>query len=133
MFLGIFFYFIYLSLFDISSISLLFSLFFFLNDPAPPEIYPFPLHDALPICKQPGLPALLTAEEGAYDKGRQEVKVSGPQTVKDHAFRSGKADADRYTVEIGGKKIDVYLPQDRKSTRLNSSHQIISYAVFCLK
>src|SRR5258708_14730468 len=25
------------------------------------------------------------------------------------------------------------LPQDRKSTRLNSSHQIISYAVFCLK
>src|SRR5258708_10352666 len=27
--------------------------------------------------------------------------------------------------------IDVYL--DRKSTRLNSSHQIISYAVFCLK
>src|SRR5258708_17932127 len=25
------------------------------------------------------------------------------------------------------------LPGDRKSTRLNSSHQIISYAVFCLK
>src|SRR5207244_12382408 len=25
-----------------------------------------------------------------------------------------------------------YNPQDRKSTRLNSSHQIISYAVFCL-
>src|SRR5258708_10249492 len=25
------------------------------------------------------------------------------------------------------------LPRDRKSTRLNSSHQIISYAVFCLK
>src|SRR5256885_4294013 len=24
--------------------------FFFLNDPAPPEIYPLPLHDALPIC-----------------------------------------------------------------------------------
>src|SRR5258708_40246748 len=27
----------------------------------------------------------------------------------------------------------VYFLQDRKSTRLNSSHQIISYAVFCLK
>src|SRR5258708_8560815 len=26
-----------------------------------------------------------------------------------------------------------FLPVDRKSTRLNSSHQIISYAVFCLK
>src|SRR5258708_17972778 len=31
-------------------------------------------------------------------------------------------------------KIEVYkIPEDRKSTRLNSSHQIISYAVFCLK
>src|SRR5256885_4667077 len=27
-----------------------FFFFFFFNDPAPPEIYPFPLHDALPIC-----------------------------------------------------------------------------------
>src|SRR2546426_5926213 len=27
----------------------------------------------------------------------------------------------------------VYLPRDRKSTRLNSSHLVISYAVFCLK
>src|SRR5207244_8122945 len=28
---------------------------------------------------------------------------------------------------------DLAFPKDRKSTRLNSSHQIISYAVFCLK
>src|SRR3712207_9221614 len=28
-------------------------LFFFLNDPAPPEIYPLPLHDALPISQAP--------------------------------------------------------------------------------
>src|SRR5947208_10749307 len=35
----------------------------------------------------------------------------------------------------GGKLVIVGLskPRDRKSTRLNSSHQIISYAVFCLK
>src|SRR5256885_2312194 len=31
----------------------LFFFFFFLNDPAPPEIYPLPLHDALPICRRP--------------------------------------------------------------------------------
>src|SRR5574341_1828856 len=29
--------------------------------------------------------------------------------------------------------IDIACPADRKSTRLNSSHQLISYAVFCLK
>src|SRR2546429_1400040 len=32
-----------------------------------------------------------------------------------------------------GKRIDLLLAQDRKSTRLNSSHGYISYAVFCLK
>src|SRR5207244_6795184 len=34
---------------------------------------------------------------------------------------------DRYDVIVDG------TDSDRKSTRLNSSHQIISYAVFCLK
>ena len=36
---------------------------------------------------------------------------------------------------VGEKKRDLGIPtdRDRKSTRLNSSHQIISYAVFCLK
>src|SRR5438552_9003592 len=33
----------------------------------------------------------------------------------------------------GSRRRDCRLSQDRKSTRLNSSHQIISYAVFCLK
>src|SRR5207244_11577598 len=32
-----------------------------------------------------------------------------------------------------GREDDGQGPRDRKSTRLNSSHQIISYAVFCLK
>src|SRR5258708_16644645 len=36
-----------------------------------------------------------------------------------------------WTVEMAGKVFATIL--DRKSTRLNSSHQIISYAVFCLK
>src|SRR5256885_11871974 len=31
------------------------------------------------------------------------------------------------------RKASVVVPQDRKSTRLNSSHLVISYAVFCLK
>src|SRR5258708_23399989 len=37
------------------------------------------------------------------------------------------------TLEVQGKLLRVLQDGDRKSTRLNSSHQIISYAVFCLK
>src|SRR3990170_6163424 len=36
-------------------------------------------------------------------------------------------------VSIADKFTHILAPADRKSTRLNSSHQIISYAVFCLK
>src|SRR5258708_10990223 len=41
----------------------------------------------------------------------------------------------RLSKALGVKIEDLYevIPEDRKSTRLNSSHQIISYAVFCLK
>src|SRR5207244_5148862 len=39
--------------------------------------------------------------------------------------------AGEYRLEIDGNK--AVVQKDRKSTRLNSSHQIISYAVFCLK
>src|SRR5438552_14386355 len=46
--------------------------------------------------------------------------------------RDGGPDAGR---PVGRVSVDAVVaqPQDRKSTRLNSSHQIISYAVFCLK
>src|SRR5206468_10335275 len=39
----------------------------------------------------------------------------------------------RAELEIGGIEVDAFSRQDRKSTRLNSSHDQISYAVFCLK
>src|SRR5258708_26898774 len=52
-------------------------------------------------------------------------------------FRSLLADRDGECVEHPLRQVDqppAYHPmRDRKSTRLNSSHQIISYAVFCLK
>src|SRR5256885_7772330 len=40
---------------------------------------------------------------------------------------------DRDDARTGGLPVTVRLSQDRKSTRLNSSHLVISYAVFCLK
>src|SRR5207248_10889900 len=81
--------------------------FFFFNDPAPTEIYTLSLHDALPICRQSGghRPRLQRADSD-YEQSRARFNL--------HVTRRGRA-------------------QDRKSTRLNSSHRTISYAVFCLK
>src|SRR5438034_11022321 len=39
----------------------------------------------------------------------------------------------RYVSQLPKKQKDATMEQDRKSTRLNSSHTVISYAVFCLK
>src|SRR5258708_29415840 len=84
--------------------TLLFFLFFFFNDTATTEIYTLSLHDALPIS---------------------------------YAFEIAKNTAISYLRtlrrQIPIDQIEIELAEDRKSTRLNSSHQIISYAVFCLK
>src|SRR5438132_4695488 len=45
----------------------------------------------------------------------------------------GQGDHERVAHTRGGLRRDAVLEQDRKSTRLNSSHTVISYAVFCLK
>src|SRR2546422_6755088 len=84
-----------------------FSLFFF-NDTATTEIYTLSLHDALPISVDRGPPA----------RPRRAV------AMRRRRFR--KRDPAWWTLLR-------VSPQDRKSTRLNSSHGYISYAVFCLK
>src|SRR5258708_27199907 len=86
-------------------------LFFFFNDTATTEIYTLSLHDALPI---------LCVLDRASAQGAREVGG----LVGDQIGEGGVESGDRGAVEGN---------QDRKSTRLNSSHQIISYAVFCLK
>src|SRR3954464_8575588 len=48
-------------------------------------------------------------------------------------FRSQRKDRAHGLADAGGRLGHQAPPQDRKSTRLNSSHTIISYAVFCLK
>src|SRR5256885_9822915 len=80
------------------------SIFFFFNDTATTEIYTLSLHDALPISRFDSMP-------GMRALGR------GPRTSRAPA-RS---------------RIRTIFFTDRKSTRLNSSHLVISYAVFCLK
>src|SRR2546426_9233730 len=90
-------------------------LFFFFNDTATTEIYTLSLHDALPICNSrteaPAPPS--TAEE--FEKTFEEIA----DMISTDAF---------YPMRLLAGKVS-----DRKSTRLNSSHLVISYAVFCLK
>src|SRR5256885_17260762 len=89
----------------------IFNSFFFFNDTATTEIYTLSLHDALPILDRSEAQRLLDALR-ASEKNLQTWR-----------FAKKKADVR--------KRSD--LEKDRKSTRLNSSHLVISYAVFCLK
>src|SRR5256885_13278532 len=90
------------------------SSFFFFNDTATTEIYTLSLHDALPI------------------SGRREVLLCPARVAKrEHAVlqQPGHGLGQRH----GHERADGLRRLDRKSTRLNSSHLVISYAVFCLK
>src|SRR5260221_5799436 len=88
-------------------------LLFFYNDTASTEIYTLSLHDALPICFDFGC----DLGQCFFPRNSPEARLSSPA---DHRVRESRASG-----EFLGKK-------DRKSTRLNSSHTVISYAVFCL-
>src|SRR5439155_24097851 len=81
-------------------------IFFFFNVTPPTEIYTLSLHDALPI---------FGADRREDLRGR--ARPSRRRALHDPRLRLSGARRDG----------------DRKSTRLNSSHVAISYAVFCLK
>src|SRR2546428_4775178 len=80
---------------------------FFFNDTATTEIYTLSLHDALPICAPVFRGGLLWL-----------------QSAQAHVT---------HTPRVCESGVTCAWAEDRKSTRLNSSHDQISYAVFCLK
>src|SRR3712207_9221557 len=82
--------------------------FFFFNDTATTEIYTLSLHDALPISTASGAPSRKLWSAKVCERCLPTFRTSA-------STRRLRA------------------PRDRKSTRLNSSHANISYAVFCLK
>src|SRR3712207_8109498 len=94
-------------------------MIFFLNDPATPEIYTLSLHDALPISQ-----SVTGAEPSEEREAGEQPRRRDQQVLRDMAF--GLVPELVCDDESG-------LVLDRKSTRLNSSHANISYAVFCLK
>ena len=98
---------------------------FFFNDTATTEIYTLSLHDALPISRLSGV-ALAAVMMAAC--------VAWPATAQDTAVAESEAVEVGWDSTVGWLKLgDALREGDRKSTRLNSSHTVISYAVFCLK
>src|SRR5260221_6472172 len=89
--------------------------FFFFNDTATTEIYTLSLHDALPIY----LP------RSAWNDDPHRTLPSVDKPIPEFGTRH---QALFVTTEFRNRFIE-----DRKSTRLNSSHTVISYAVFCLR
>src|SRR5688572_31437350 len=86
-------------------------VFFFIKIPASTEIYTLSLHDALPIlCVDRSIPVTVHAD--GYNDRLMPVPTPTSST------------------DLPGW---MFIFLDRKSTRLNSSHSQISYAVFCLK
>src|SRR5690554_7290162 len=103
------------------------SSIFFFNDTATTEIYTLSLHDALPISQDSRVTEavninhlrtlLLDSNEGLWIGTQNGVhyKEQNSDTFNPYLYKQNSTD------------------KDRKSTRLNSSHVRISYAVFCLK
>src|SRR5262245_64110669 len=88
----------------------------FFSDTAPTQIYTLSLHDALPI---------LSLHPSALDTGRiDSIKWIARKKAPFNSLPKRLFQHPVLVVDAG---------RDRKSTRLNSSHLGISYAVFCLK
>src|SRR3712207_7250113 len=96
---------------------------FFFNDTATTEIYTLSLHDALPIWTEVEL------ERGVADRRRPAADPVVP--LEDGDVAAAACEEHRAGEAAGTGADDRHV--DRKSTRLNSSHANISYAVFCLK
>src|SRR2546430_11506552 len=98
-----------LSAHTVHALFLFLSFFFFFNDTATTEIYTLSLHDALPISPRAGS----GADARPHARGARGARPPPGRGACRCVSASKRS--------------------DRKSTRLNSSHSQISYAVFCLK
>src|SRR3989454_4998794 len=72
------------------------------------------------------------AEDGYLGATPEEIVRGANQLLEEHAVES-EQDAQPQLFTIAEAEEMLRIIQDRKSTRLNSSHLVISYAVFCLK
>src|SRR3712207_8560055 len=105
-------------------------MLFFFNDTATTEIYTLSLHDALPIypVAPPGLPDV--ADHLPLVVGLPELEFYLREPLAQPLLYIFKC---QNAIDLWPACPQCAQIQDRKSTRLNSSHANISYAVFCLK
>src|SRR5256885_8768389 len=101
--------------------------FFFFNDTATTEIYTLSLHDALPISATRRTSCTRRLSRSSAGSSTRRTAPSWSS-----APRRATPARTRRTPPAGGPRAAARC-SDRKSTRLNSSHLVISYAVFCLK
>src|SRR3712207_8912674 len=94
---------------------------FFFNDTATTEIFTLSLHDALPIFAKASAAKAPRAGAASTPRPAPELRPGPPPSRIRIEHPSPVVDGGRFPAK------------DRKSTRLNSSHANISYAVFCLK
>src|SRR5207245_11149932 len=97
--------------------------------PQPSEIYTLALHDALPISGRAG------ARSGPRrGRGRRRDRPPAQKTSRRRSTSAGRrAESSEGSESEAAGRPERSRGRDRKSTRLNSSHGSISYAVFCLK
>src|SRR5207245_11163891 len=99
--------------------------------PSPPPLSPLSLHDALPISNT--TPSAVVAPLGSAQTASGSLEQFLPASVTPIPRLAVKTIAGGVARGICLRELMVAVWVDRKSTRLNSSHGSISYAVFCLK
>src|SRR5690606_41412085 len=102
-----------------------------LHASAPTVYHSLSLHDALPISLRADGPTSFLVTTGTAICGGSAIAAMAPVVEADER-QTGVSLATVFT--LNAVALVVFPPLgDRKSTRLNSSHVKISYAVFCLK
>src|SRR5207245_11728041 len=97
---------------------------FLVKRPPPTHAYALSLHDALPIFEDR---KLLSHSTNPFTKLGHNISH-----IFKHSHKTSAASRVQAAKAAASQAVDT-TGQDRKSTRLNSSHGSISYAVFCLK
>src|SRR5207253_10967117 len=105
---------------------------FFFSTTSTTAIYTLSLHDALPIFDdEQALLIGIECERGSHEFFKKYGEHFEDSEGKEIFLEF--ADEERAHLELLTREYHALIERDRKSTRLNSSHVAISYAVFCLK
>src|SRR5690606_40015680 len=105
---------------------------FFFHTPATTQTYPLSLHDALPIFTRRDV-VVAPSEIEIVGVAATEASAAEWAVMEQLQKRLPDAEVTLREHRLSWRREPTLPALDRKSTRLNSSHVKISYAVFCLK